>query len=47
MFDEIVRLITVIGLFLFGAFLVATQSELARDVILLIIGVVGGKYLRG
>jgi len=45
-FDESIRLLTVIILVLFCAGLVLTKSELARDVVLLIIGLIGGKYLR-
>lgn len=45
-FDEIIRLITIIILIIFSVILVVTKSDLSRDVTLLVIGIIGGKYLK-
>lgn len=45
-FNEILRFTTILMLVLFSGFLIGIKSDLARDVILLIIGVIGGKYLK-
>ncbi len=45
-FDEKIRLLTIFILVIFGVLLVIVKSDLARDITLLVIGIIGGKYLR-
>lgn len=45
-FDEIMRLLTVITLVVFSLILTFIKSDLSRDIILLIIGIIGGKYIK-
>lgn len=45
-FDEVLRFLTILVLVLFGGFLVMNNSDLSRDVTLLVIGVIGGRYFK-
>jgi hypothetical protein len=45
-FDEIIRFLTILVLVIFSSMLVLAKSDLSRDVIFLIIGVIGGRYTK-
>jgi hypothetical protein len=45
-FDEIIRFLTILILIAFGSILVLIKSDLSRDIIILIIGIIGGRYIK-
>jgi len=45
-FDEIVRFLTIIILVIFSSMLVLVKSDLSRDIVFLIIGIIGGRYTK-